>query len=130
VMIAATTVGGFGHVLSIVSFMVTATQGVPDSEQGRATALTSVTQQVGITIGTPVISAIATSRVRALQATLPYPSAVVGGVHLGILVDGAAVLAGAVAIALLLRPARPATRATDAAAVAAPAAVTVSEADH
>lgn len=107
VMIIATTVGGFGHVLSIVSFMVTATTGVSDEEQGRATAITSVTQQVGITIGTPLISAIATSHVKALQARMPYPAAVTGGVHLGTLVDAIAVAAGAAVIAtLLLRPAR------------------------
>lgn len=134
VMIVATTAGGFGHVLSIVSFMVTATQGVPDSEQGRATALTSVTQQVGITIGTPVISAIATSRVKSLQSVMPYPSAVVGGVHLGTLVDALAVLAGALVIALLLRPARQASPAGPAqgagAAASAPAVATVAEADQ
>ncbi len=133
IMIVATTVGGFGHVLAIVSFMVTVTQGVPDEEQGRATALTSVTQQVGLTIGTPIISAIATGRIKVLQSTLPYTSAVVGGVHLGTLVDAAAVLAGALVIAMLLRPARSARPGADAAAAATAAAsatVAASEGDR
>ena len=39
----------------------TATSGLPDGEQGLATGLTTMSQQVGITMGIPIMSAIATA---------------------------------------------------------------------
>jgi hypothetical protein len=42
-----------------VAFTVTATSGLPDEEQGLATGLTSMTQQAGITVGIPVLGAVA-----------------------------------------------------------------------
>ncbi|MBM6405591.1 MFS transporter [Phycicoccus sp. CSK15P-2] len=63
VIVPCLFVGFFGHVAAIVAFTVTATSGLPDEEQGLATGLTSMTQQVAITVGTPVLSAIAASRV-------------------------------------------------------------------
>ncbi|MEV7041277.1 MFS transporter [Amycolatopsis sp. NPDC051061] len=59
ILIPALFVGFFGHVSAIVAFTVTATSGLPDEEQGLATGLTSMTQQVGITVGIPVLSAVA-----------------------------------------------------------------------
>ncbi|WP_111554106.1 MFS transporter [Kitasatospora sp. SolWspMP-SS2h] len=99
-MIAATTVGGFGHVLSIVSFMVTGTLGVSDDDQGRATGITSMTQQVGITIGIPIISTLATSRIAAAGHG---ESAVAEGVRTAIAVDAGVVLLAALLIGLFLR---------------------------
>ncbi|MDQ0786838.1 hypothetical protein QFZ64_002335 [Streptomyces sp. B3I8] len=40
--------------------MVTATSGPADHEQGLATGLAAMTQQIGITVGAPIMSAIAT----------------------------------------------------------------------
>ncbi|MEV4087705.1 MFS transporter, partial [Nonomuraea fuscirosea] len=57
----ATFLGGVGNMLVIVGFMVTATAGLPDREQGLATGLASMSQQVGITMGTPIMSAIVTA---------------------------------------------------------------------
>ncbi|WP_246609263.1 MFS transporter [Nonomuraea rhizosphaerae] len=57
-LLAATFVGGVGNMLAIVAFMVTATSGLPDSEQGLATGLATMTQQIGITMGIPVMSAV------------------------------------------------------------------------
>jgi MFS family permease len=59
VLIPALFIGFFGHVTSIVTFMVTGTSCLPNKEQGLATGLTSLTQQVGITIGIPVLRSIA-----------------------------------------------------------------------
>ncbi|ATL67425.1 MFS transporter [Nocardia terpenica] len=59
VLMPALFIGFFGHVTAIASFMVTATTGLPDSEQGLATGLATLTQQIGITVGIPVLSAIA-----------------------------------------------------------------------
>ena len=49
----------FGHVSAIVSSTVTATSGLPNEEQGLATGLSSMTQQVGITVGIPILAAVA-----------------------------------------------------------------------
>ncbi|MFB9679348.1 MFS transporter [Streptosporangium vulgare] len=62
VVIPALFIGFFGHVTSIVAYTVTGTSGLPDEEQGLATGLTSMTQQVAITIGIPVLSAVAATQ--------------------------------------------------------------------
>ncbi len=90
-LLAVTFVGGVGNMLMIVGFMVTATSGLPDEEQGRATGLATMTQQVGIALGIPVMSAVITARTAAHG-----PEAVLSGVSTAILVNSALVLAGAV----------------------------------
>jgi MFS family permease len=60
VLLAATFVGGVANLVAIVGFMVTATSGLPDGEQGVATGLATMSQQVGITLGTPVMSTVVT----------------------------------------------------------------------
>ncbi|WP_435854098.1 MFS transporter [Streptomyces parvus] len=91
-LLAATFVGGVGNMLMIVGFMVTATSGLPDEEQGRAAGLATMTQQVGIALGIPVMSAVVTARTGAAHG----PEAVLSGVSTAILVNSALVLAGAV----------------------------------
>lgn len=59
-LLVAMFAGGVANLVAIVGFMVVATSGLPDDEQGLATGLTSMSQQVGITLGIPVVSAIAT----------------------------------------------------------------------
>jgi MFS family permease len=95
-LLAASSAGAFGHISAIVGYMVTATSGLPDGEQGLATGLTSMTQQVGITLGIPVLSAVATSRAGATGSVL-------SGVHTALLVDAAVVLAGAALVSAGLR---------------------------
>jgi MFS family permease len=58
-VLGALAIAFFGHVTGIVSYTVTATSGLPDDEQGLATGLTTMTQLVGLTVGIPVLSAIA-----------------------------------------------------------------------
>ncbi|NED15605.1 MFS transporter [Streptomyces sp. SID9124] len=99
-LLAATFVGGIGNMLMIVGFMVTATSGLPDEEQGLATGLATMTQQVGITLGIPVMSAIATARMTALGDT--GPAGVLSGVSVAVLVNSALVLAGAVLAGVFL----------------------------
>ncbi|MER5894273.1 MFS transporter [Streptomyces sp. NPDC001876] len=100
-LLAATFVGGIGNMLMIVGFMVTATSGLPDEEQGLATGLATMTQQVGITMGIPVMSAVVTAR----MGTATGPDAVLSGVSAAVLVNSALVLAGALlAGAFLGRP--------------------------
>ncbi|MCX4677708.1 MFS transporter [Streptomyces sp. NBC_01433] len=90
-LLAATFIGGVGNMLMIVGFMVTATSGLPDEEQGLATGLATMTQQVGIALGIPVMSAVVTVRMGAATG----PDAVLSGVSAAILVNSALVLAGA-----------------------------------
>jgi MFS family permease len=62
-LLLATFVGGVANLVVIVGFMVTATNGLPDGEQGLATGLATMSQQVGITLGTPVMSVFLASGV-------------------------------------------------------------------
>lgn len=114
-LLAATFAGGVGNMLMIVGFMVTATSGLPDSEQGLATGLATMTQQIGITMGIPVMSTIATARIAAAEgAGGSGPEAVLSGVRAAVGVNAALVLAGALAAGALLgrpekRPEKPTT---------------------
>lgn len=91
-LLAATAIGGFGNLVAIVAFMGTATSGLPDGEQGLATGLATMTQQVAITLGIPVMSAVATAN-----------ASVLGGLHLATAVNALTALAGAALVGALLR---------------------------
>lgn len=57
-LLALVFVGGVANLVAIVGYVSTATSGLPDHEQGLATGLVTLSQQVGITLGTPVLSAV------------------------------------------------------------------------
>ncbi|MDH6132687.1 EmrB/QacA subfamily drug resistance transporter [Kitasatospora sp. MAA4] len=97
-MLGASFVGGVGNMLVIVGFMVTATSGLADHEQGLATGLATMTQQVGITMGTPIMSAVVTTAAAGAGA-----SAMLGGLRVAIAVNAAIVLLGLLTSALFLR---------------------------
>ncbi|MFF3619586.1 MFS transporter [Streptomyces sp. NPDC002467] len=80
------------HLGAIISYGLVVTSGVPDSEQGLATGLVTTTQQVGLTIGIPLLGVLATT-----QASL------FGGVRTVLAIDAAIVLAAALLVALGLR---------------------------
>ncbi|HKX72601.1 MAG TPA: MFS transporter [Candidatus Saccharimonadales bacterium] len=92
ILLPALFIGFFGHVSAIVAFTVAATSGLPDKEQGLATGLVSMTQQIAITVGVPIMGAIA-----ATQSTQ------LGGIHFALAVNGLLLLAGVVAIWFGLR---------------------------
>jgi hypothetical protein len=100
-VLVATFIGGVANLVVIVGFMVTATSGLPDGEQGMATGLTTMSQQVGITMGTPIMSAVFTAV--ALASTAPQAQGVLTGVTTAIWVNGGICIAAAIAIALFLR---------------------------
>ncbi|MFF9677141.1 MFS transporter [Streptomyces eurythermus] len=100
-LLAATFAGGVGNMLVIVGFMVSATSGLADDEQGLATGLATMTQQIGITMGTPVMSAVATAAMTG-TGTL----AVLGGLKTAIALNAALALAGTVGSAVFLRKPR------------------------
>ncbi|MCW2916042.1 MAG: major facilitator superfamily 1 [Actinomycetia bacterium] len=102
-MLVATAIGGFGNLLAIVAFMGAATSGLPEEEQGLATGLATMTQQVAITLGIPVMSAIATARTSTLNISATHTVAILGGVHMAIIVNAAITLAGAALVAIFLR---------------------------
>ena len=83
------------HLGVIVSYGLTVTSGVPDTEQGLATGLVTSTQQVGITIGIPLLGVLATTSTDLLT-----------GLRTVIAVETTIVLTAAVLVALGLRSVR------------------------
>lgn len=68
-MIPVLFISFFGHVTSIVAYTVTATSGLPNEEQGLVAGMTTMSQQVGITIGIPILSAVVAMRRTQLAGT-------------------------------------------------------------
>ncbi|WP_245601593.1 MFS transporter [Hamadaea tsunoensis] len=93
ILLPALFIGFFGHVTSLVAYTVTATSGLPDHEQGLATGLASMTQQVAITIGIPILSAVAATQTLALH-----------GMRLALSVNVVVTLASVVLVWIGLRP--------------------------
>jgi MFS family permease len=85
------TLASMCHLGAIISYGLTVTSGVPDGEQGLATGLVTTTQQVGITVGIPLLGVLATTReslfdgvrlVLAIDAVVVVVAAIVVGVAL------------------------------------------------
>jgi predicted MFS family arabinose efflux permease len=93
---AAISLASMCHLGAIISYGLTVTSGVPDGEQGLATGLVTSTQQVGLTIGIPLLGVLATTSGDLLS-----------GVHTVLTLDAAIVLVAAVLVALGLRNRRP-----------------------
>ncbi|MFG2426662.1 MFS transporter [Streptomyces sp. NPDC048590] len=60
-VVAVSLASGF-HLGAIIAYGLTVTSGVPDEEQGLATGLVTTTQQVGITVGIPLLGVLATTQ--------------------------------------------------------------------
>nr|WSY55029.1 MFS transporter [Streptomyces sp. NBC_00886] len=89
---AAVSLASMCHLGAIISYGLTVTSGVPDEEQGLATGLVTSTQQVGITIGIPLLGVLATTTGDLMT-----------GVHTVVGIDAAIVLGAAVLVAVGLR---------------------------
>ncbi|MET9963403.1 MFS transporter [Streptomyces sp. NPDC006326] len=85
----AVSVASMFHLGAIVSYGLTVTSGVPDAEQGLATGLVTTTQQVGLTLGIPLLGVLATT-----QASLLH------GVRTVLAIDAAIVIGAAVLVGL------------------------------
>ncbi|MEW2081202.1 MFS transporter [Streptomyces sp. NPDC005283] len=83
------------HLGAIISYGLTVTSGVPDDEQGLATGLVTTTQQVGITIGIPLLGVLATTQ-----------GSLFDGVRTVLAVDAVVVVAAAALVGVGLRRAR------------------------
>lgn len=89
---AAVSLASMCHLGAIISYGLTVTSGVPDEEQGLATGLVTSTQQVGITVGIPLLGVLATTAADLRS-----------GVHTVLALDAVIVLAAAVLVAVGLR---------------------------
>jgi MFS family permease len=98
-VLVALAVGFFAHAFGLVSYLVTATSGLPDQEQGLATGLTTMSMQVGITLGIPILSAIAT----AGTSSTSRPGEILSGLHSATLVNALILLAAGIVVWLGLR---------------------------
>ena len=81
--------------------MVTATTGLPDDEQGLATGLATMSQQIGITMGIPIMSAIATARIHTLGDQTAHT--VLGGISVALTVNAAVCVVAAILLMVFLR---------------------------
>ncbi|MFF4830377.1 MFS transporter [Streptomyces sp. NPDC001315] len=93
---AAVSLASMFHLGAIISYGLTATSGVPDEEQGLATGLVTSTQQIGLTVGIPLLGVLATTSDDLLA-----------GVHTVLALDAAIVLVACVLVALGLRRTQP-----------------------
>ncbi|MGN9791209.1 MFS transporter [Streptomyces sp. OZ13] len=83
------------HLGAIISYGLTVTSGVPDGEQGLATGLVTTTQQVGITVGIPLLGVLATTRESLFE-----------GIRVVLAIDAVVVLGTAVVVGVALRGVR------------------------
>ncbi|MFJ6052669.1 MFS transporter [Streptomyces sp. NPDC092307] len=88
----AVSLASMCHLGAIISYGLVVTSGVPDEQQGLATGLVTTTQQVGITIGIPMLGVLATTQaslfdgvrtVLAVDAVIVIAAAVLVGLGLG-----------------------------------------------
>lgn len=93
-LLALTFFGGVANLVAIIGYVVASTSGLPNEQQGLATGLVTMSQQVGIALGTPIMSAVITSQ--ASRGLLP-------GIQTAIAVNGALCIVAAVLIAAVLR---------------------------
>ncbi|MER7723440.1 MFS transporter [Streptomyces sp. NPDC096323] len=84
---AAVSLASMCHLGAIIAYGLTVTSGVPNAEQGLATGLVTTTQQVGLTIGIPLLGVMATT-----QGSLFDGVRTVVAVAAGLLVVAAAVV--------------------------------------
>lgn len=107
-LLVLTFLGGVANLVAIVGYVVVSTSALPDEQQGLATGLVTMSQQVGIALGTPILSAVLTSRTG---------EGLLGGIRTAIGVDALLCVAAAILIAAALRlPARAAAPLTAAGA--------------
>ncbi len=92
---AAVSLASMFHLGAIISYGLTVTSGVPDEEQGLATGLVTSTQQVGLTVGIPLLGVLATTSDDLLSGTRTV-----------LALNAGIVLAAAVLVAIGLRTRR------------------------
>lgn len=100
VLLLAGSVWVYGNLHAVVGYNVTATSGLPDEEHGLATGLATTTQQVALTVGIPIMSAVAAARRSGLlRSGHSATDALTGGFHLAMWVDAVITLVGTALLA-------------------------------
>ncbi|MFJ4967823.1 MFS transporter [Streptomyces sp. NPDC088755] len=89
---AAVSLASMCHLGAIIAYGLIVTSGVPNEEQGLATGLVTTTQQVGITIGIPLLGVLATTQ-----------GGLFDGVRTVVAIAAAVLLAAGAAVAVGLR---------------------------
>ena len=97
-LLVLTFLGGVANLVAIVGYVVASTSGLPDDQQGLATGLVTMNQQVGITLGTPIMSAVMSAVVGGRLGTGLLP-----GIQAAIWVNGLLSIATAVIVVAALR---------------------------
>lgn len=110
IVLGAVAVAFFGHAMGLVSYTVIATSGLPDEEQGLATGLSTMSQQIALTVGIPVLAAIALSTTRMVGGKAVSDASTLHGMHMAVLAGAAVSLAMACAVGLFFRTGQEARR--------------------
>ncbi|WP_326690450.1 MFS transporter [Streptomyces sp. NBC_01795] len=91
------------HLVAVVSYGVTATSGLADEDQGRATSLVTSAMQVGMALGIPLLSALSVGWAGTLrEGGVSADEATLGGIRLGVGADVVVLLAVGALVALTL----------------------------
>jgi len=102
-LLVLTFLGGVANLVAIVGYVVASTSGLPDAQQGVATGLVTMSQQVGIALGTPVMSALITSRAIGSSGAAGASGHLLSGIQTAIVVNSLICVAGAVLVGFALR---------------------------
>ncbi|MEV7761994.1 MFS transporter [Curtobacterium flaccumfaciens] len=115
VVVPATVVMGIGLGTALIAGMTTATNGVRVEDAGVASALVNTSQQIGGSVGTALMSAVAGSATAAWIASHSAPASSTVGTVYGYTTAfwvATGFLAAAAVVAFLVIPSRPATEHT------------------
>ncbi|MEU7859778.1 MFS transporter [Nonomuraea sp. NPDC049141] len=103
-VLTAVAVAFFGHAMGLVSYTVIATSGLPDEEQGLATGLSTMSQQIALTLGTPVLAAVAAFGTHTANGVAATIGDTLDGMHRAVLAAAVASLVIAALVAAFFRP--------------------------
>ncbi|WP_345745420.1 MFS transporter [Streptomyces sp. ODS28] len=98
VVVAVSLASGL-HLVAVVAYGVTATSGLSDAEQGRATSLVTSAMQVGMALGIPLLTSLSVGVTGATGSPM-------AGIHAGLATAAVALLATGTTVAGTLRARR------------------------
>lgn len=96
-LLVLTFLGGVANLIVIVGCVVVSTTGIEDARQGLATGLVTMSQQVGIALGTPILAAVIAG------ATRPSGRGLLAGIQAAIMLDALVCLVVGAAVLLAAR---------------------------
>lgn len=102
-LLVGTGVAGFGHMVAVVAYAIVATSGLPNEEQGLASGLVTTAQLVGLTVGIPVLSSIATGGLSTVTDAVQQLQGTLSGIQDGVLTASAVIAFGVVTTVLFIR---------------------------